>query len=179
MGGVGTDQPLLARRWGRLEVAADVPGGQAHRPHAADGQVGEVLADPAPVRQHLVERGGDGREARVVDEVGVDPLGQGGDGVDQRGTLDEGRLGVVADHLGRRHERRLEAEFAGVQHLGAEVVGEQVECLAPARSDSVRWVTVDHVDQAGGRHRHLEEWPVDHERRHRIAGAGAPRCGSG
>ena len=45
--GIRADQPRLARRRQRLEVAADVARRQAERAQAGDGEVREILADAA------------------------------------------------------------------------------------------------------------------------------------
>ena len=67
---VGADEPGLAGRGNRLEVAADVATGEPDGPQTADGQVGEVLAHPLSALEQLGEccayRGGAGLVREVV-----------------------------------------------------------------------------------------------------------------
>ena len=67
--GVGADQARLVGRRRRFEVAADVARRQAERAQAGDLQVGEVLADAAPLPEDVGDRRRDRGRARLEREV--------------------------------------------------------------------------------------------------------------
>ncbi len=66
MRGVGANQAFLAVRWIGEQVAADVAHGQAKSTQATNLQVSEILANAAPVGQHLGKRRRDGGCLRIV-----------------------------------------------------------------------------------------------------------------
>ena len=108
--GVGADDPLLARRRLGREVAADVARGQPVRAQAGERQVREVLADPGPLAEDLVDRRGDRRGGRVVVKsawircirsVTASPIGRPGSSDAAAYAV---RLGGLVDRRGRQRE---------------------------------------------------------------------------
>jgi hypothetical protein len=66
---VGARQTGLAGRRPGAQVAADVAGGQAERSETGDGQMGEILADAAPVPPTFFQRRGHRRRRRIIFEI--------------------------------------------------------------------------------------------------------------
>jgi len=71
---IGSDQAGLARRRQGFQIAADVARRQSQISQAGDHQVGEILANAAPLAQDLFERRGDRGEMRIVSEFPINPV---------------------------------------------------------------------------------------------------------
>src|SRR5699024_5273473 len=82
-----------AGRRGGAQIAGDVPRGEPCGAHRGDADVREVLADPVPGGEHLLEGRGDGGRGGVVGEVGVDERGERGEAFADRPPGGEHRGG--------------------------------------------------------------------------------------
>src|SRR6185369_12515667 len=89
MCGVGSHQLGCARRWVRPQVAAYIARGQAERPQRRNGEMRKILANTAPLFEHLRERRGDGGRSRIVFEIGKDSSSQVERPNEQRHTCTE------------------------------------------------------------------------------------------
>ena len=90
----------------RGEQAGDVARGDAEGAQQADGRVGVVLADAVPPCDGLLRRGEDGGVAALVDDVALQPGGDGLDDLQQRHRAARSSPGMVGER-GGVHERRL------------------------------------------------------------------------
>ena len=114
--GVGTDQTLLARRRGGLDVAAHVPPRQPDRPQAADRQMGEVLAHTAARCEHAPQRRRHVREAGVEPERLIDVQAQRANRGDDRAPGVNERAAMLRNdtEVGEIDEGRRRPEEPGV-----------------------------------------------------------------
>ena len=135
VGGVGPDELRLARRRARLQVPAHVPGRQAERAQAADGQVGEVLADATPGLQHQLDRRAHVGEAGIERELGVElrdrartasSSGRPGGNDGAANASNEGDAATSGESSRNTRARRSSGERQAVERPGRVLPGQPV-----------------------------------------------------
>lgn len=134
MRSVGADQFFLARRGQGFDVAADVACRQTVRADAADGEVGEVLADAAPVFEHVLQRRGQRGEFRVEDEVAMNSLHEVVYRFHQRAPRREGGVCISGQLRVGRDERRIQRVLAGIQDFRPAVLPQDFPDRFPGRA---------------------------------------------
>ncbi len=109
VGGVGALEPLLARRRNGADISAHIGRRQSEAAQAPDHDLGEVLADAAPLRVGLGDGGRNFRRLRLVGEVAPYARHQIRTGLDDPPFARETLPGVVR-HLGLEHDPRAAEE---------------------------------------------------------------------
>ena len=89
----------------QVEIAAHVATGNAPQPEQAEHQVGEVLADSAPLIEDVLERGAVVRHSRPVLEAVQQEVSDSGDLLPHRLARGDGELCGQALQVGAAHHR--------------------------------------------------------------------------
>jgi len=128
MHGVGALQSRGVGPGHCAQIAADIDGRQPDAAQSGNHDVGEILADAAAQRKRHRRRGGDGRGADLVDDIGFETVHHLDGGVEHRPADGKALPRIVANlrikrhHAARKQEmcRRQRSDVAGCKRLVAD-----------------------------------------------------------
>ena len=157
MGGVGPLQALLPRRRLGAQIAADIGGGQAQPPQAADHDVAEVLADPATGGEGRLRRGGDVGGLGIIAELVPYAAHQLRRCLEDRPPGPEALPGIVGDGRDQGRPRR------GIE-VGGRSPRAEITALEAAATDQLPGLAGEQGQVQGRMHVHAGAG-LDHQGR--------------